>query len=132
MTTLKSNKPFRLSSTLAGHNSDVRSISSSPKGPIIFSSSRDGTARSWYRESEQQQQEGEDSTMDGNGGKEGEGTGGGWKEGIVFQGSHDGFVGACQFVGDEGNGKYRTVLANKSVVDLFWEEIDWRTRNTKD
>lgn len=114
MTTPKTNKPFRLSSTLAGHNSDVRSISSSPKGPIIFSSSRDGTARSWYRESSEQ--DGEDSAMDGEGGKGSEGIGGGWKEGIVFQGSHDGFVGACQFVSDEGNGKVYITVAEVNIV----------------
>lgn len=93
--------PFRLSSTLAGHTSDVRSLSStssssSTDNPILFSSSRDGTARSWYRNTNQSE---EDVNMDGKGG-----TGGGWRDGIIFEGSHDGFVGAVQWIGDEGNG----------------------------
>ena len=81
--------PFRLSSTLAGHAADVRSLASSPAGPVLFSSSRDGTARSWYQGAMQE---------DGKGG-------GGWTEGVAFTGQHDGFVNAVEWITGDGEGE---------------------------
>ncbi|BGO89650.1 hypothetical protein NBRC10512_001497 [Rhodotorula toruloides] len=97
---------YRLSSTLAGHGADVRALSSAPRphasspsrapssgsydalNPVLFSSSRDGTARSWIRK----------------GVAEGmKGVGGGWSEGSVFGGQdsaagHEGFVNAVEWI----------------------------------
>ncbi|ORY58665.1 WD40-repeat-containing domain protein [Leucosporidium creatinivorum] len=99
-------KPFRLSSTLAGHGSDVRSLSSSPTGPVLFSSSRDGTARSWYRPSA--------AAMDVDGESKKE-QGGGWIEGLSFTGQHEGFVNAVQWVGGDGDGYLVTAGQDKLI-----------------
>lgn len=74
----------------------VRSLSSSPTGPVLFSSSRDGTARSWYRPSA------DAMAIDGESKKE---EGGGWVEGVSFTGQHEGFVNAVQWVGGDGEGE---------------------------
>lgn len=100
--------PFKLSSTLAGHASDVRSLSTCASGPVLFSSSRDGTARSWYR-----------GGMD-----EGDGHGGGWVEGVEFGGQHEGFVNAVQWVSGEGEGELccgSEVARSSGEVDGRWE-----------
>lgn len=81
--------PFKLSSTLAGHSADVRSLAASPDGPVLFSSSRDGTARSWYQG---------EMDQDGKGG-------GGWTEGLSFGGQHDGFVNAVEWIKGDGQGQ---------------------------
>lgn len=101
---------YRLSSTLAGHGADVRALAAAPRPsssahshsslsptpgaydalhPVLFSSSRDGTARSWVR----------------TGVAEGvRGVGGGWSEGAVFGGpegdaaGHEGFVNAVEWM----------------------------------
>ena len=74
---------------MAGHNADVRALASSPAGPVLFSSSRDGTARSWYQGAMQE---------DGKGG-------GTWTEGIDFSGQHDGFVNAVEWIKGDGDGE---------------------------
>ncbi|KAM0753585.1 PFU-domain-containing protein [Meredithblackwellia eburnea MCA 4105] len=63
---------FKLSTTLAGHGADVRALVASPQS-ILFSSSRDATARSWVHSSK------------------------GWEEGFTFTGQHDGFVNSVEF-----------------------------------
>ncbi|KAK4703285.1 phospholipase A-2-activating protein, partial [Phenoliferia sp. Uapishka_3] len=91
--------PFRLSSTLAGHAADVRSIASSPAGPVLFSSSRDGTARSWYQ-----------------GGMQEDGKAGGlWSEGVAFTGQHDGFVNAVEWIKGDGQGSLATAGQDKLI-----------------
>lgn len=88
---------LRLSSTLAGHATDVRSLATapslrststspsnySPTTPYIFSSSRDGTARSWTRADDPAAAKG--------------GQGGGWNEGSVFT-EGEGFVNAVEWL----------------------------------
>ncbi|KAL8277995.1 hypothetical protein RQP46_009627 [Phenoliferia psychrophenolica] len=91
--------PFRLSSTLAGHAADVRSLASSPAGPVLFSSSRDGTARSWYQ-----------------GGMQEDGKAGGtWTEGLAFTGQHDGFVNAVEWITGDGEGSLATAGQDKLI-----------------
>ena len=71
--------PFRLSSELAGHSADVRALAARSMGEtsaVLFSSSRDGTARSWITGGD---------TAD-------------WKEGPVFSEQHDGFVSAVEYI----------------------------------
>lgn len=71
--------PFRLSVELAGHSADVRALSARPIGEssaVLFSSSRDGTARSWVSSG---------STAN-------------WREGPLFSEQHDGFVGAVEYI----------------------------------
>ena len=73
------NAPFRLSSELAGHSADVRALSSRSIGEssaVLFSSSRDGTARSWVT-----------------GGESAD-----WREGPIFSEQHDGFVSAVEYI----------------------------------
>ncbi|BGP38000.1 hypothetical protein JCM10449v2_001927 [Rhodotorula kratochvilovae] len=104
--------PFRLSSTLAGHAADVRALASTPRAthlggattrsahsynagcPLLFSASRDGSARSWVAR----------ATDDG-----ARGSGGGWTEGTVYGGAegstgHEGFVNAVEWTPRTGDG----------------------------
>ncbi|GAA5978453.1 hypothetical protein JCM10908_004359 [Rhodotorula pacifica] len=108
------NSRYQLSSTLAGHNADVRALiglprprlavassstaSSAPSSigadydaqkPFLFSTSRDGTARGWI--------------CRGGGDQAAPQSGGGWVEGPVFGGSgggagHEGFVNAVEWM----------------------------------
>ncbi|GJN88517.1 hypothetical protein Rhopal_001483-T1 [Rhodotorula paludigena] len=108
--------PYRLSSALAGHAADVRALASAPPPaavaahsaqatqgydqtrPVLFSASRDGTARSWVRR----------------GAAEGvRGVGGGWADHATYGGAdaqsgHEGFVNAVEWLGggDEAEGGY--------------------------
>lgn len=109
MTSGSSSTRYQLSSTLAGHEADVRALTSCPhphlaasddgarlgstssaydaQRPFLFSTSRDGTARGWI--------------CRGGGGTGG--GGGGWVEGPVFggvagsAGGHEGFVNAVEW-----------------------------------
>lgn len=86
----------------------VRSLSSSPTGPILFSSSRDGTARSWYRPAGNGMDvDGEQPTRDG--------SGGGWVEGVSFTGQHEGFVNAVQWISGEGEGKWCSLSFDRAA-----------------
>lgn len=97
--------PYRLSAILAGHAADVRALASTPRAthmggattrmmhsynaqaPVLFSSSRDGTARSWRRRA---------------GGDEEPAR---WTEGDVFggaEGGHEGFVNAVEWCSRTG------------------------------
>lgn len=108
---------YQLSSTLAGHNADVRALVGCPRAhlaassssssatadsdssgsgalydaqrPVLFSTSRDGTARGWVCRGGQAQQDGGAA-------------GGGWVEGPVFGGvgsaGHEGFVNAVEWM----------------------------------
>ena len=109
---------YQLSSTLAGHNADVRALVGCPRAhlaassssssattdnssgsgasydaqrPVLFSTSRDGTARGWVCRGGQQAQ------LEGGGAG-----GGGWVEGPVFGGvgsaGHEGFVNAVEWM----------------------------------
>ncbi|KDE02794.1 hypothetical protein MVLG_06686 [Microbotryum lychnidis-dioicae p1A1 Lamole] len=109
-------KPFRLSATLAGHSQDVRSLTSTTSTnpcTTLVSSSRDGTARSWTRTSsstEGMQVESsstETSTETGNGGP--------WKEGVVFEGHHQGFVNAVQWFKLDGRDYLATAGQDKLI-----------------
>ncbi|GAA5931392.1 WD repeat PLAP family protein [Sporobolomyces koalae] len=95
---------FKLSATLAGHATDVRALATAPRAtsshssstysparPVLFSSSRDGTARSWVPTSQFQAAAGEASTASG---------GPGWTEGLTFAGGagHEGFVNAVEWL----------------------------------
>ncbi|GAA5888437.1 hypothetical protein JCM16303_005740 [Sporobolomyces ruberrimus] len=77
--------PYQLSALLSGHTDDVRSLAStSSSSSNLFSSSRDGTARSWTKE----------------------GTSSEWKEDGVWKEGHEGFINAvCCFdrIRDEGH-----------------------------
>ncbi|GAA5947309.1 hypothetical protein JCM3765_001619 [Sporobolomyces pararoseus] len=102
---------YKLSATLAGHAADVRALATAPRSipssssnnnssspystthPVLFSSSRDGTARSWI------------SSVTAQNGSGGEGAAGrsgveGWTEGLTFGGSqgHEGFVNAVEWL----------------------------------
>mgnify|MGYP002477698547 CR=1 FL=1 len=103
---------YRLSATLAGHAADVRALASTPRAthnggattrmlhsynasvPVLFSASRDGSARSWLRR--------------GGGGGEGDAASGpGWSEGQLFGGAetaagHEGFVNAVEWTSQTG------------------------------
>ncbi|GAA6054564.1 hypothetical protein JCM3770_006034 [Rhodotorula araucariae] len=111
------NTRFRLSATLAGHAADVRALASTPRAthlsgattrsvhsynagrPILFSASRDGSARSWFSRPT-------DTAS--------RGTGPAWTEGTVYgaaQGSsgHEGFVNAVEWspqTGEDAEGGY--------------------------
>ncbi|GAA6006441.1 hypothetical protein JCM11491_004961 [Sporobolomyces phaffii] len=93
---------YQLSATLAGHAADVRALATAPRSnssdaassppysathPVLFSSSRDGTARSWV------------STAEG-GARETTSGGEGWTEGLSFGGAqgHEGFVNAVEWL----------------------------------
>ncbi|SGZ24603.1 BQ5605_C023g09734 [Microbotryum silenes-dioicae] len=105
-------KPFRLSATLAGHSQDGNTTSTNPCTTLV-SSSRDGTARSWTRTSsstEGMQVESsstEASTETGNGGP--------WKEGVVFEGHHQGFVNAVQWFKLDGRDYLATAGQDKLI-----------------
>ncbi|KAM0792413.1 hypothetical protein ACM66B_005091 [Microbotryomycetes sp. NB124-2] len=90
-------KPYRLSSTLAGHGADVRAVTASPLGPTLFSSSRDGTARSWFQA--------------GAGSEEASGE---WTAGLQFS-QHDGYVNAAQWLPGEGSGYLATAGQDKII-----------------
>lgn len=77
-------EPYQLSASLDGHSADVRCVSSSPLNSIVFSSSRDGTARSWIPTPNAQ-------------------SGSRYSAGPAFTGQHDGFLNACCWIaGPEG------------------------------
>lgn len=109
---MTASKPYRISVSLAGHSADVRSLSSSPHPsndhPTLFSSSRDGTARSWFRSSSDTVMEGNSEVID-----KGEG-GADWKEGSTFTGQHDGFVNAVKWLkgnpSSEGSDRGKKIL----------------------
>ena len=98
---------YKLSSTLAGHAADVRALATAPPPdsssnphssypatqPVLFSSSRDGTARSWVSAAI--------ARSDSGGGATGRSSGGeGWTEGLTFGGAqgHEGFVNAVEWL----------------------------------
>ncbi|GAA5833163.1 hypothetical protein JCM11251_005165 [Rhodosporidiobolus azoricus] len=103
---------YKLSATLAGHASDVRALSTAPRAsrspstsstsysaqqPYLFSSSRDGTARSWILNS------GATAAAAAGGGEATQG----WREGSVFSENEGGkgFVNAVEWLPSsvEGN-----------------------------
>ncbi|GAA6027019.1 hypothetical protein JCM8097_006044 [Rhodosporidiobolus ruineniae] len=120
---------YRLSQTLAGHAADVRALATAPPphsltttnsaspssataggysaaNPALWSSSRDGTARVWIRQS----------------GAEGETQrqGGGWQEGAVFS-EGEGFVNAVEWVppkegDDEAPGGYLLTAGQDKLI----------------
>ncbi|GAA5992026.1 hypothetical protein JCM11641_003144 [Rhodosporidiobolus odoratus] len=111
---------FRLSQTLAGHSADVRALATAPptsssssssssspsptsttassystQQPHLYSSSRDGTARSWIAQPCSAESEG------GSGSESG--SGGGWVQGSTFK-EGEGFVNAVQWLpSQDGN-----------------------------
>ena len=107
-----SGSQYRLSATLAGHAADVRALATAPNStssnssspystshPVLFSTSRDGTARSWVSASTQQGGEGgQGSTSSTSGGE-------GWTEGLTFGGGsgHEGFVNAVEWLPGSGD-----------------------------
>lgn len=93
-----SSSSYRLSTCLAGHSQDVRSLASSStaSSSTLFSSSRDGTARSWTLSSLRPPTI---TTADGDSEmKMTGGGGGGWREERIFAGAHDGFVNAVAWL----------------------------------
>ncbi|SCV69419.1 BQ2448_2439 [Microbotryum intermedium] len=75
----------------------VRSLSSTTSTDpctTLFSSSRDGTARSWTRSSNSHSQVDEHSSSSTS---TATASGGSWKEGVVLEGHHQGFVNAVQW-----------------------------------
>lgn len=76
-----SGKAFKLSASLEGHAADVRCVTASPEG-VVFSASRDGTARSWFPSAA---------------------SGSRYGAGPTFAGHHDGYINACKWIaGPEG------------------------------
>ena len=73
-------KAYRLSALLVGHSDDVRSLASDVASRL-FSTSRDGTARSWSQHGTR------------------EGTTGGWAQERVFEGYSTGFVNSVAWLG---------------------------------
>lgn len=90
--------PFRLSAELAGHGSDVRALASA--GAVLFSSSRDGSARSWVPSAD------------------------GWSAGQVYSGQHDGFVNAVAWArsarDDATEGEDRVLRCAEQAVQERW------------
>ncbi|GAA6061577.1 hypothetical protein JCM10212_004327 [Sporobolomyces blumeae] len=106
---------YRLSATLAGHAADVRALATAPPPassstsstaspspysaahPVLFSTSRDGTARSWISTSGSTAESDREGTAQ-SGGQ-------GWTEGSTFGGAagHDGFVNAVQWMPGQGH-----------------------------
>lgn len=103
---------YKLSATLAGHAADVRALATappspssnshpySPAQPVLFSSSRDGTARSWISTGTEQGR-GSDGEPAGQASTSG---GQGWTEGLTFGGAqgHEGFVNAVEWLPGTG------------------------------
>ncbi|KAL8293287.1 hypothetical protein RQP46_000981 [Phenoliferia psychrophenolica] len=73
---------YRLSALLSGHSDDVRGLACDNTSRL-FSTSRDGTARSWTRHGPR------------------EGTTGGWEQERLFEGFHTGFVNSVAWLGQE-------------------------------
>lgn len=102
---------YKLSATLAGHAADVRALATAPRSiassssnnnlsspyssthPVLFSSSRDGTARSWISSVTAQSGSAQEEAGDRSGAE-------GWTEGLTFGGSqgHEGFVNAVEWL----------------------------------
>ncbi|CEQ39924.1 SPOSA6832_01481, partial [Sporobolomyces salmonicolor] len=122
---------FRLSATLAGHAADVRALATAPAPfapsssssggpstspysaarPVLFSASRDSTARSWLC-----------AGGAGSGGGQGDAPSGGavWTEGLTFGGAagHEGFVNAVEWApggGDDAAGFLVTAGQDKLI-----------------
>ncbi|GAA5868266.1 hypothetical protein JCM1840_005619 [Sporobolomyces johnsonii] len=126
-----SSTQFRLSATLAGHAADVRALATAPPPfassssssggpstspysaahPVLFSSSRDGTARSWLS-----------AGSAASSGGQGDASSGGavWTEGLTFGGAagHEGFVNAVEWApggGDDAAGFLLTAGQDKLI-----------------
>lgn len=68
----------------------------------LFSASRDGTARSWFR-SVASADASDGMQVDGDhGGRNAQGGGAAWRPGVTFEGQHEGFVNACTWVAGDG------------------------------
>ncbi|GAA5900258.1 WD repeat PLAP family protein [Sporobolomyces salmoneus] len=110
-------KQYKLSATLAGHGADVRALATAPRSiqssslssnssspysathPVLFSSSRDGTARSWLSTTTAQSGAGGGGAQVSSGER-------GWTEGLSFGGAqgHEGFVNAVEWLPSTSGG----------------------------
>lgn len=122
-----SGSQYRLSATLAGHAADVRALATAPNStssnssspystthPVLFSTSRDGSARSWVSASSQQGGQGGQGSTSNSGGE-------GWTEGLTFGGGsgHEGFVNAVEWLPGSGDDEAGMFESNISFLISF-------------
>lgn len=95
-----SNVPFKLSATLVGHSQDVKAVKF-VRPDLVFSCSRDTTARVWRRIREKNEADCER-----------------WTEELVFQNSNPGFLNAIEII--EFLGKEYLVSAGQDALIQLW------------